>query len=202
MKRLFIGLVSLIMLIAVGSLGIDQFVRWSTSSLMYSRVVDVPSRPAALVLGTSKYVGKRLNQFYIQRILKTVELYRKGKVKQIIVSGDRASRYYDEPKTMRRDLIKRGVPKDAIVMDATGYRTLDSIEHVQQRFGYSKFIIVSQKFHLARALFIAKAFDLDCVGIIAADAPLTYYWMTRLREIPARVWAVFELYILRPIHSI
>ncbi|MFM2477450.1 vancomycin high temperature exclusion protein [Celerinatantimonas sp. MCCC 1A17872] len=190
-----------ILVVVIIFAGIDQYMRWSTQPFVYKSVKDVPAKPTALVLGTTKYVGKRLNPFYMNRVLKTVALYRQGKIRHILVSGDRASRYYNEPQTMYNDLVKRGVPSNIIEVDNAGFRTLDSIEHAKMVFGQSHLIIISQRFHLARALFIARYFHLDSVGLIAADAPFDYYWRTRMREVPARVWAVVELYILRPWHA-
>jgi SanA protein len=187
-----------VLMVMVILVGIDQYMRWSTQAFVYKSVKNVPAEPTALVLGTSKYVGKRLNPFYMNRVLKAVALYRQGKIKHILVSGDRASRYYNEPRTMYNDLVKRGVPGNIIEIDNAGFRTLDSIEHAKMVFGQTHLIIISQRFHLARALFIARYFKLDCVGLIAADAPFDYYWRTRLREVLARTWAVVELYILRP----
>ncbi|MFM2483616.1 SanA/YdcF family protein [Celerinatantimonas yamalensis] len=188
----------MLVFIVIGAVGIDQYVRWSTHDLVFSKIANIPAKPVALVLGTSKYVGKRLNPFYMNRMLRTVELYRAGKVQRILVSGDRASRYYNEPRTMLNDLVKRGVPRDVIEVDNAGFRTIDSIEHAKQVFGLHHMIIVSQRFHLARALFIARYFGLDCVGLIAPDAPFSYYWRTRLREVAARLFAIWELYVLKP----
>ncbi|CAG9001577.1 MAG: hypothetical protein CENE_03600 [Candidatus Celerinatantimonas neptuna] len=197
--KYLVWLVVVVVFFLVICIGIDQGMRWSTRHLIYQNIQQIPSKPTALVLGTSKYVGRRLNPFYMNRVIRTVQLYRDGKVKRIIVSGDRASRYYNEPLTMLHDLVKRGVPRQVIEIDNAGFRTLDSVLRAKQVFGQEHFIIVSQRFHLTRALFIARFFRLDCVGLVAKDAPLAYYWRTRLREVGARVLAVVELYVIWPL---
>jgi SanA protein len=98
---------------------------------------------------------------------------------------------------MRRDLIKRGIPKDKIYMDFAGFRTLDSILRAKNVFGLNKFIIVSQKFHLERALFIAKAYKIDAIGFKAKSLENTKATIKmRLREYLARVKAFLDVYIL------
>lgn len=200
--KLGLGLiVAAVVVVAIG-LGVDQSMRWSTREQVYTDVNQVPARPTALLLGTSKYVGKRLNQFYMTRVEQAASLYRQGKVKRFIVSGYRASRYYNEPRTMLRDLVKRGVPEEIIEVDNEGFRTIDSLLHAKNRFGEDRLIIVSQRFHLTRALFIARHLDMDCVGFIADDAPFSYYWRTRLREVAARILAVWEVYIGYPLQHL
>ncbi|MFM2483249.1 vancomycin high temperature exclusion protein [Celerinatantimonas sp. YJH-8] len=196
--KLGIGLTVVILIAVLGCVVIDQLMRWSTQDQVYTDLNKIPPRPVALVLGTSKYVGKRLNPFYMNRLDRAVALYRHGKVTRFIVSGDKASRYYNEPRTMLNDLVKKGVPRRIIQIDNQGYRTIDSIFRAKSVFGESHIIIISQRFHLTRALFIANYFNMDCIGLIADDAPFIYYWRTRIREVGARVLAVFELYILPP----
>ncbi|MCV5341834.1 YdcF family protein, partial [Escherichia coli] len=86
-----------------------------------------PQHEVAVVLGTSKYIGKILNTYYTHRINAAIELYNQGKVKQFLLSGDNAHRSYNEPWTMKRDLLKAGVPEEVIHLDYAGFRTLDLI---------------------------------------------------------------------------
>lgn len=85
---------------------------------------QVPQHEVAVVLGTSKYIGKVLNTYYTHRINAAIELYKQGKVKQFLLSGDNAHRSYNEPWTMKRDLLKAGVPEEVIHLDYAGFRTL------------------------------------------------------------------------------
>jgi SanA protein len=123
---------------------------------IYTDIKDIPAKKAALVLGTSKYVTKgKQNYYYIYRIKAAVQLWKAKKVDAIVVSGDK-SKYYDEVTTMYKDLIKAGVPSRYITRDFGGYRTFDSIVRAKEIFDLDDYIIVSQKFHLDRALYLAK----------------------------------------------
>ena len=189
-------LVGVIFIIVV--LGIDIFVSDSAKGRVFKSVKSVPSRRVAVVLGTAKYIKRgKINYFYKYRIEAAVRLYKSGKVKAILVSGDNATRYYNEPVRMRNDLVKMGVPKDKIYMDFAGFRTLDSILRAKEIFGLKKYIIVSQKFHLERAMFIANKSGVDAIGYVAKDFPGTAAsFKMRIREYLARVKAFLDIYVL------
>ncbi len=183
---------------AILVLSIDLFVKDASRGKIYDSINEVPKKDVALLLGTSKYIKRgKINYFYKYRIDSAVKLFKNGKIKAILVSGDNATKYYNEPARMRRDLIKRGIPKDKIYMDFAGFRTLDSILRAKNVFGLNKFIIVSQKFHLERALFIAKAYKIDAIGFKAKSLENTKATIKmRLREYLARVKAFLDVYIL------
>jgi len=197
-KKLFQTLLFIIIISIIFVLSVDVWVSDSAKEKIYSSVKSVPKRDVALLLGTAKYVRKgKINYFYKYRIEATVKLYKSGKIKAVLVSGDNATRYYNEPARMRRDLIKMGIPKSKIYLDFAGFRTLDSILRAKEIFGLKKCIIVSQKFHLERALYIAKKSGVDAIGFVAKDYPGTKAWLRmRLREYLARVKAFMDIYIL------
>jgi len=197
-KKLFQTLLFIIIISIIFVLSVDVWVSDSAKEKIYSSVKSVPKRDVALLLGTAKYVRKgKINYFYKYRIEATAKLYKSGKIKAVLVSGDNATRYYNEPARMRRDLIKMGIPKSKIYLDFAGFRTLDSILRAKEIFGLKKCIIVSQKFHLERALYIAKKSGVDAIGFVAKDYPGTKAWLRmRLREYLARVKAFMDIYIL------
>lgn len=176
----------------------DKYVSWQSSSKIYSRVEKVPAKQAALVLGTAKYIAKgKKNYFYVYRIRAAANLFKAGKVKAIIVSGDNATKYYDEPTKMKKDLIRAGVPSKYVTLDSAGFRTLDSIVRAKAVFGLDDYIIVSQKFHLKRALFIAQAKGQKAIGFAAKDiAGTKAAYRMKAREYLARAKAFLDLYIL------
>ena len=134
---------------------------------IYSDINKIPSKKAALVLGTAKYIKKgKQNYFYKYRIDAAFELWKSNKIKAIVVSGDK-SKYYDEVTTMYKDLIKKGVPSRYITKDFHGHRTFDSIVRAREIFDLDDYIIVSQKFHLERALYIAKGKGQKAIGYAA-----------------------------------
>ena len=197
-KKLWQSIFFIVIIFVIVVLFIDIFVSDSSKGRIYSSVNNVPKRGVALVLGTAKYVRRgKINYFYKYRIDAAIKLYKAGKVRAILVSGDNATRYYNEPARMKRDLIKRGIPSDKIYMDFAGFRTLDSILRAKEVFGLKKYIIVSQKFHLQRALFIAQKSGADAIGFVAKDVPRTVAaFRMRMREYAARVKAFLDIYIL------
>lgn len=175
-----------------------QFVGWSSQPYIYQNISKIPSKRAALLLGTSKYVSKgRKNYFYTYRIDATVALYKAGKIKAVVVSGDNGTKYYDEPTTMQKDLIKAGIPKRYITLDYAGFRTLDSVVRAKAVFGLDDYIIISQKFHLQRALYIAHAKDQQVIGFRAKDFEGTAAdYRMKFREHLARAMAFVDIYII------
>jgi SanA protein len=168
---------------------------------IYRTLDDLPPAKAGLVLGASRlarnYVG---NPFFRNRIAAAAALYKAGKVEYLIVSGNQARGGrprggYDEPADMRDALIAQGVPAAKIYRDYAGFRTLDSVVRAREVFGQDRVIIVSQPFHLARALYLARAHGLDADGYAAQDVPLRFGVRTYLREVAARGAAVLDLMV-------
>ncbi len=174
-----------------------QFVSQSSQAYIYQDITKIPQKRAALLLGTSKYVSKGgKNYFYTYRIEATAALYKAGKIKAVVVSGDNATKYYNEPTTMQKDLIKAGIPKKYITLDYAGFRTLDSVVRAKAIFGLDDYIIVSQKFHLQRALYIAHSKGHKAIGFIAKDYEGTAAdYRMKFREHLARAMAFVDLYI-------
>lgn len=175
---------------------LDKYV--SSVGKIYSSIKKVPSKKAALLLGTAKYVAKgKQNYFYTYRIRAAVALWKAGKVKAIVVSGDHSTKYYNETSKMQQDLMKAGVPKKYITLDPLGVRTLDSLLRAEAIFDLKDYIIVSQKFHLERALFIAHAKGQKAIGFQAKDLAKTpAAYRMKAREYLARAKAFLDVYIL------
>ena len=134
---------------------------------IYEDIKKIPAKKAALVLGTAKYVSKgKQNYFYTYRIQAAVKLWKAKKIDAIVVSGDKSD-HYDEVTNMYRDLIKAGVPLQYITKDYFGYRTFDSIVRAKEVFDLDDYIIVSQKFHLNRALYLAQEKGQKAIGFAA-----------------------------------
>lgn len=169
----------------------------STQSLIYYNIDNTPKTDVALILGTSRYTTQGYTNLYFKfRIQAVVKLYKSGKIKHIIVSGDNSITSYNEPREMRKALIKEGIPFEAITLDFAGFRTLDSVVRCKEVFGQDNFIIISQRFHIERALFIAKKFNIHATGFAAQDPPERYSFKTNIREYFARTMAIIDLYIL------
>lgn len=153
---------------------------------------------AGLVLGTSAMLRAGQPNFYFAaRIAAAARLYAAGKARYLIVSGDRegggrAAGDYDEPTDMRDALVAAGVPAERIYRDDAGFHTRDSVLRAREVFGQDEVIVVSQRFHLERALFFAAANGLSFQGLEAQDVPMRQTVNTRLREIVSRLVAVVE----------
>jgi SanA protein len=181
---------------------LDLYVAWSASPRIFQDPAGLQDSPVALVLGTNKFFDGALNPFYTHRIEAAARLFRSGKVSGLLVSGDHSPPAYSEPTLMREDLIRLGVPGDRIASDLAGLRTLDSVVRAKEVFGLSSFVVVSQRFHCERAIFIARAHGIEAYGFPAEGVPFPWSWRARAREFFARLLVWTDLYILgrRPRH--
>lgn len=159
-----------------------------TKDYIYDNVDNIPEQKAALVLGAARYIGDRPNLYFTYRIQAAKELYEAGKVKAFVVSGDNGRHTYNEPDDMRDALVEAGIPDSIIYMDYAGFRTLDSVVRMSEIFGQNSFIIVSQRFHNERAIFLARHYGLTTYGYNAKDLGLNRSsYRTKIRECFARV---------------
>ncbi len=199
MRRLSLTLVVLAALGLAGTAGLWVLIETSARSHIYASAEEIPPAKAGLVLGASRLVRNYVaNPFFRNRIDAAAALFKAGKVEYLIVSGSQAGGGrprggYDEPADMRDALIAQGVPRERIYRDYAGFRTLDSIVRAREVFGQERVIVVSQPFHLARALFLARWHGLDDVGYAAKDVPLRFGVRTYLREVAARVAAMLDV---------
>ena len=201
MRFIFQSIKWIFILIFAGLLSgyvLDRYISYISDKHIYTEIKDLPQKKAALLLGTAKYVAKgKKNYFYVYRIRAAVALWKAGKVKAILVSGDNETKYYNETARMQKDLIKAGIPSRYITLDYAGFRTLDSVVRAEAIFDLKDYIIVSQKFHLERALFIAKAKEQKVIGFMAKDIPgTTAAYRMKAREYLARAKAFLDVYIL------
>ena len=168
----------------------------SSRNKIYFNVKAMPSNDVGLVLGTSKFVAKgKENLFFKYRMEATARLFKEGKVKYLILSGNK-EQYYDEPNDMKKALTTMGVPENAMLMDTAGYRTFDSVLRCKEVYNQQKVTVISQNFHNARALFLCEHEGIEAVGFAAQDVPDGYSAKTLFREYLARPKAMLDVYIL------
>lgn len=189
------ALVSVIVMILFITLS-NFWIHNATDKLIYHDHQHIPANDIALLLGTSKYAVNGENLYFKYRIDAAANLYHAGKIKHFIVSGDNHIDYYNEPEQMKKSLIERGVPAEKITCDYAGFRTLDSVIRLKKVFMTSKVTIISQKFHLQRAIFIAKHNGIDAVGYAAEDVSNNYSIKTQIRELLAKPKAVLDVFVL------
>ena len=151
---------------------------------------------ATLVLGTSKLIRgtSNPNLYYQKRLECAIQLYRAGQVKYFLLSGDRQQQdNYDETADMRNDLVSSGIPEKSIRVDPHGHRTFDSIiRTLQSSTGRDTVMIVSQTFHLERALYLCRQVGLPAVGVVAGGAPTGAMIQ---REFLAKLRVLLDVYI-------
>lgn len=197
-KRLIIILGILTITGACSYILINEYVQRTGSSYILE-AVQAPESEAILVLGAYVFPDGTLSFMLNDRLDQAYELYRLGKAGKVIVSGDHGQKDYDEVNTMKKYLIARGVPPEDVFMDHAGFNTYESVYRARDIFQVKKVIIVTQEYHLARAVFIAKELGLQACGV-AADLHdygevMTVY---RLRETAARNKDFFLAGLIKP----
>ncbi|QCX01167.1 vancomycin high temperature exclusion protein [Aggregatimonas sangjinii] len=166
----------------------------ATEGKTYSELSELPKNRVGIVLGTSSKLAKGgANPYYTYRINAAVKLYRAGKIEFILVSGDNSTHYYNEPKTIKKDLIKEGIPAEKIFLDYAGFRTLDSMVRAKEVFGLQRVTVISQKFHNERAIYLAEKKGLMAVGFNARDVSARNGAKVQFREYFARVKVFLDL---------
>lgn len=172
---------------------------WGSSAPYRTDVEDAQPRDVALVLGAGIYEDGQPTPFLRRRLELAVELYRRDKVKAILVSGDNGRTTYDEPTSMRDWLLGQGIPQDKIVLDHAGFDTWDSCVRARKVFGVTSATVVSQSFHLGRAVALCRRAGIDALGVgddsAKHDRRLTWYLYAR--EVPAMLKAMDDVVFTR-----
>lgn len=197
-KRKMILMPFLIAMIAGIVLLVNQYVQ--QAGLKYITEADsVPKADAILVLGARVYPSGNVSLMLNDRLTTGYELYEKGKAQKIIVSGDHGRKDYDEVNAMKSFLEGKGVPAEDIFMDHAGFSTYESLYRARDIFQVRKVIIVTQQYHLMRAVFIARELGLEAYGV-ASDKHIYHNVMLKseLREIAARNKDFLTAKIIKP----
>ncbi len=158
------------------------------------RLEDAPAGKVALVFGARVMKDGDVSWPLKWRLETALDLYEKGLVKRILVSGDNRFRDYNEPEAMKRWLVNNGVPEKDIACDYAGRRTLDSCARAARLWGVrDKVVLVSQAYHLPRALFLAKSWGMDAVAVSAKSGT---FRRDLIRERLARMKAWLDVCVL------
>ena len=198
MKKIIKNLFKIFLLLLVAGI---LFIAWANYSIRKNSdpflsytTADLPQMKTGLLLGTSKSLNNGFpNAYFYNRIYAAVELYKTGKIQYIIVSGDNSRKDYNEPEDMQLALMEHGVPQDRIFLDFAGFRTLDSVVRAKDIFGQKKLIIISQKFHNERAVFLARQNGMETFGFNAEDVNKYAGFKTNMREYLAKAKAYWDL---------
>ncbi len=197
LRRLLIALVALGLIGIVGPRLVTTFFSWSR---VYN-VANTPSAPVAVVFGAGLTRTGEPTAILKDRVETAAQLFFSGKVEKLLMSGDNRTFDHNEPEAMRQYALKLGVPSAAIVLDYAGRRTYDTCYRAKAIFGLDSVLLVTQAFHLPRALFLCNALGLQAAGVEANNhrywSPLLVIW--NVREQLATVGAFMDVYVSRPL---
>ena len=188
---------ALIVLIALPVLA-----RWLVGVWARGRVYDspaqLPAQTVAIVFGAGVR-GERPTPMLYDRVASAVDLYKAGVAHKLLMSGDNRFADYNEPRVMRNVAIELGVPEQDIVLDYAGRSTYETCYRARDIFGVSSAILVTQRFHLDRALMICNALGVRADGFSADRRAYRNVWWNELREIPALANAFLQVFVTRPL---
>ncbi|MFC1655572.1 vancomycin high temperature exclusion protein [Patescibacteria group bacterium] len=204
-KKLFVSGLLVFFLILVVLASILVHVHNSTDKLIFDFTFNeedqaaIPEKPVAIVFGAHVTPHNMLpSDVLAYRIISAVNLYQAGKVKKIIMSGDNRTSHYNEPEVMMKYAVRHGVPEEDIVMDFAGRRTYDTCYRAKNIFQIDEAFLVTQRYHLYRALYTCNALGVNSIGMNADNEPLRAQTFYNIREIPATLLAVWQVHISRP----
>ncbi len=192
MKIFKIALGTAGIILVIGIL-INIYIENVTKNYIYSDINDVPKSYTGLVLGA--FVSERGTPSYVlrQRLDKAVELYKAGKIERILVSGDHGKKNYDEVNGMKEYLLKNGVPLKDIFLDHAGFDTYSSMVRAREIFEVDSVIIITQRFHLTRSVYIARKKELNAFGVVANTDNKYENLYNKGRDKISRVKAFFDV---------
>jgi vancomycin permeability regulator SanA len=175
------------------------WVYFTNRAPVYDDPNQVPSMPVAIVFGAGIRPDGSATPMLADRVDAAVALFRAGKVQRILMTGDNGSQGYNEVAAMRRRAIDMGVPADRVNMDYAGFRTYDSCYRAKVVFGVTKAVLVTQGYHLPRALYLANSFGIDAVGLKAGYDWYGGQYFFLARESAALFVTFYEANVTRPL---
>lgn len=170
-----------------------NYVYFSSKRFIYNELEQVPQCYTALILGAKVHRDGAPSNFLADRLEMGIKAYKSGKIKRFLLSGDHGTKNYDEVNNMKKYLLEKGIDTNDIFLDHAGFDTFNSIKRAKEIFEVKDVIIVSQEFHLPRALYIARYCGLNAYGISADKQNYgSVMFKLKLRERFALIKAFFE----------
>jgi vancomycin permeability regulator SanA len=208
LKRTLKHLLIVLSIIGLGSLiailALNELTRAAYADRIFTNVAALPNdnQPRiAIVFGAGLERNGGPTPILYDRVATAVDLYKAGKVSQLLLTGDNRFTNYNEPEVMRQTALQLGVPDDALVLDYAGRRTYDSCYRARDIFGVTRAILVTQAFHLDRALYLCNSLGVDTIGVLADRRDYTTSSQTwwSIREAAATAEAWFDLNVTHPL---
>lgn len=191
------GLVSLLAIVAVVIPGLDVYFHYR--AYIYDDPQQVPPAPIAIVFGAGVGPDGQPSWMLADRVNGAVKLYKAGKVPRILMTGDNSSPEYDEVTSMKRYAMAQGVPPERINLDHAGVRTYDSSYRAKAIFGINEAVLVTQGYHLPRALYLANSFGIKAVGLKSGGDQYPRQEFYNLREAAADIVMWYEVHVTHPL---
>ena len=180
--------------------GLRLWVEQKYHDRIYTCAEDVPPRSVAIVLGAGLWPDGSLTPVLADRVTTAADLYHAGTVQKLLCSGDNRFVDYNEPQRMLEYAVSLGVPEEAIVLDYAGRRTYDTCYRARDIFGLERVVVVTQRFHAARALYLCDALGVDAVAVLADQQDYTIRRVTwEAREYPALALAWWDVNVRHPL---
>lgn len=196
LSKLAIGGVVSIVLVVIGS---NAYILLSESGDYTSDVAEVPAAPVAIVPGALVQPNGKMSAMLRDRVEQASRLWHAGKVKKILVSGDHHTWAYDEPDTMRKALVRDGIPPEDVFEDHAGFDTWATMVRARGIFGVEDAVVVTQGFHMPRALFLAEEAGIHATGLVSDLHPYGFQGeKSSVREVLSRVKAVADVTLDTP----
>ncbi|WP_370324110.1 vancomycin high temperature exclusion protein [Flavobacterium sp. ASW18X] len=194
MKRITKILGALIALTLICVVTCNGIIETNAKNKTYSATKNMPTNKVGLLLGTAKWLKQGgINPYFEYRIRATVALFKANKIEYVLVSGDNGTQYYNEPSEFKKELVKKGIPAERIILDYAGFRTLDSVVRAKEVFGQTSITIISQEFHNERAIYLAENHGLKAIGFNAKTVKGRNGLKTQLREYFARTKVFLDI---------
>lgn len=185
-----------LLLLVIGVVGINVWILAKTQPRIEHDVLLCKAQPVGLVFGTAQWLRKGgPNPYYQARMETAAELLRLRRIQHLLLSGDNRTRYYNEPISMWRSLRHRNVDDANMTLDYAGFSTFDSVVRAKAVFGADRLMLISQDWHLPRALFIADSLGIEATGCAVPDDGAGGEWQLRLREWLARAATFGDLHL-------
>ncbi len=192
-----LGLFSLLLIIAIVFPGERVYTRYQ--GVIYDSPESAPEAPVAIVFGAAVGPDGEPSSMLADRVDAAVALYKAGKVRRILMTGDNSQPEYDEVTAMKRHAVEQGAPADIVNLDYAGFRTYDSCYRAKAIFGISQAVLVTQRYHLPRALYLANSMGIEAVGLTAGPDRYPHQDYYNFREAAAAIVSWYEINLTHPL---
>jgi SanA protein len=200
MRKWLLRLTLLSLLAGISGLWLIQRAIAKSSVYIYDAPENLAAAYTGIVPGAKVYSDGRLSHMLEDRVVSAAQLYKERKIRKILLTGDHGRVKYDEVNAMRRKLRQLGIPERDIFLDHAGFTTYDSLYRARDILGVKDCIVVTQRFHLPRAVYTARSLGLDCTGYVADRRRYTaasHNW-SKFREFFSKLKAWFQVKIWKP----